>query len=142
MKNNETGRSMVEMLGVLAIIGVLSVAGIAGYSMAMKKIKVNDILSIASQCSILARTYQGIGATTATSCTALGIDPDEIPSGISSASFTGKFEEAVAGQNGHPARVVVNLTAEDNNQCSQLKQMVANTSTCNGSAATLYFLMD
>ena len=35
--NNENGRSMVEMLGVLAIIGVLSVAGIGGYSMAMKK---------------------------------------------------------------------------------------------------------
>ena len=27
---NESGRSMVEMLGVLAIIGVLSVGGIAG----------------------------------------------------------------------------------------------------------------
>ena len=31
-KNDQTGRSMVEMLGVLAIIGVLSVGGIAGYS--------------------------------------------------------------------------------------------------------------
>ena len=30
MKKNESGRSMVEMLGVLAIIGVLSVGGIAG----------------------------------------------------------------------------------------------------------------
>ena len=28
----QTGRSMIEMLGVLAIIGVLSVVGIAGYS--------------------------------------------------------------------------------------------------------------
>ena len=27
--NNESGRSMVEMLGVLAIIGVLSIGGIA-----------------------------------------------------------------------------------------------------------------
>ncbi|MBS6473139.1 MAG: hypothetical protein KH347_02690 [Acetobacter sp.] len=32
---NESGRSMIEMLGVLAIIGVLSVGGIAGYSQAM-----------------------------------------------------------------------------------------------------------
>ena len=37
----EVGRSMVEMLGVLAIIGVLSVSGIAGYSKAMTKFKVN-----------------------------------------------------------------------------------------------------
>ena len=41
MKNNQCGRSMVEMLGVLAIIGVLSVGGIAGYSKAMNKYKIN-----------------------------------------------------------------------------------------------------
>ncbi len=35
------GRSMVEMLGVLAIIGVLSVGAIAGYSKAMTKYKLN-----------------------------------------------------------------------------------------------------
>jgi len=38
-KNNQSGRSMVEMLGVLAIIGVLSVGGISGYSKAMAKYK-------------------------------------------------------------------------------------------------------
>ena len=37
----EKGRSMVEMLGVLAIIGVLSVGAIAGYSKAMMKYKLN-----------------------------------------------------------------------------------------------------
>ena len=36
-----TGRSMVEMLGVLAIIGVLSVGAIASYSKAMMKYKLN-----------------------------------------------------------------------------------------------------
>ena len=38
---NSFGRSMIEMLGVLAIIGVLSVGGIAGYSKAMEKFKIN-----------------------------------------------------------------------------------------------------
>ena len=33
-KGAQVGRSMVEMLGVLAILGVLSVGGIAGYSKA------------------------------------------------------------------------------------------------------------
>lgn len=41
MKKNQSGRSMVEMLGVLAIIGVLSVGAIAGYSKAMTKYKLN-----------------------------------------------------------------------------------------------------
>jgi len=40
-KSNQTGRSMVEMLGVLAIIGVLSVGAIAGYQKAMFKYKLN-----------------------------------------------------------------------------------------------------
>ena len=40
----QTGRSMVEMLGVLAIIGVLSVGGIAAFSAAMDTHHVNEIL--------------------------------------------------------------------------------------------------
>ena len=43
-KNEQSGRSMVEMLGVLAIIGVLSIGGIAGYSKAMAKFRVNKTL--------------------------------------------------------------------------------------------------
>ena len=54
MMNNENGRSMVEMLGVLAIIGVLSVAGIAGYTMAMKRYKANEIVNLASTLYTLA----------------------------------------------------------------------------------------
>lgn len=40
----ERGRSMVEMLGVLAIIGVLSIGAIAGYSTAMKRHRLNEIM--------------------------------------------------------------------------------------------------
>ena len=41
---NPLGRSMIEMLGVLAIIAVLSVGGIAGYSKAMEKFKLNKAM--------------------------------------------------------------------------------------------------
>ena len=41
---NYFGRSMIEILGVLAIIGVLSVGGIAGYSKAMEKWKVTKAI--------------------------------------------------------------------------------------------------
>ena len=66
------GRSMVEMLGVLAIIGVLSVGAIAGYSKAMMKYKlnqhaqavnmlINNVLSIKDklQYNKNGRTYYG-----------------------------------------------------------------------------------
>ncbi len=41
----ETGRSVVEILGVLAVIGVLSVGGIMGYRFAMDKYRANDIVN-------------------------------------------------------------------------------------------------
>ena len=52
-KRSQRGRSMVEMLGVLAIIGVLSVGGVYGYGVAMKKHKANELLH---QASMLATT--------------------------------------------------------------------------------------
>ena len=42
---SQSGRSMIEMLGVLAIIGVLSVGGIVGYSKAMEMWKIDKIVS-------------------------------------------------------------------------------------------------
>ena len=64
--NTQSGRSMVEMLGVLAIIGVLSVGAIAGYSKAMMKYKlnkhaeavnmlINNVLSIKDRFNIMKR---------------------------------------------------------------------------------------
>ncbi|MDY6407100.1 MAG: hypothetical protein SPL08_00150 [Pseudomonadota bacterium] len=60
MKNtNESGRSMVEMLGVLAIIGVLSIGGIAGYTLAMNRYRANEILNAAALVSIAATSAEG-----------------------------------------------------------------------------------
>ena len=42
---NQSGRSMVEMLGTLAIIGVLSIGGIAGYSYGMDKYRANQTIN-------------------------------------------------------------------------------------------------
>ncbi len=68
MRNNENGRSMIEMLGVLAIIGVLSVGGIAGYSKAMSKYRVNktidQISHIAANTRILFSSQKSYAAIT------------------------------------------------------------------------------
>lgn len=56
MRNNEQGRSMIEMLGVLAIVGVLSVGGIAGYSKAMNKFKTNKAIDQVQMISTNIRT--------------------------------------------------------------------------------------
>lgn len=54
---NDSGRSMIEMLGVLAIIGVLSVGGIAGYSKAMRKYRENKTVDQISQILTNIRTF-------------------------------------------------------------------------------------
>ena len=58
-KNMQSGRSMIEMLGVLAIIGVLSVGGIAGYSKAMMKYKINKTVEQIMHISTSVRTLYG-----------------------------------------------------------------------------------
>ena len=50
---NESGRSMVEMLGVLAIIGVLSIGGIAGYTLSMRRYRANQVLDAINKYAVI-----------------------------------------------------------------------------------------
>lgn len=56
MRQNETGRSMVEMLGVLAIIGVLSIGALAGFNMAMLRYKTNELANTIDKLFVLIET--------------------------------------------------------------------------------------
>lgn len=62
MIRNQNGRSMVEMLGVLAIIGIISIGGIAGYSMALNRQKANQLLDIANKLSVSAQTVHAMAS--------------------------------------------------------------------------------
>ena len=57
--SEQKGRSMVEMLGVLAIVGVLSIGGISGYSKAMAKYKINKTVDQVSMLITSIRTAFG-----------------------------------------------------------------------------------
>ena len=43
LKEIQKGRSMIEMIGVLAIVGILSVGSIGGYMFAMTKLRINRV---------------------------------------------------------------------------------------------------
>ena len=80
--NEQSGRSMIEMLGVLAIIGVLSVGGIAGYSKAMNKFKTNKVADNVSMLVANIKTlyaqqnsYAELDNANAVS---MGVVPDEL----------------------------------------------------------------
>ena len=63
MTECEQGRSMVEMLGVLAVMGVLSVGGVAMYTNAMNKHKANEILNEASKRAVMVAAQAMTGKT-------------------------------------------------------------------------------
>lgn len=54
-KQKDKGRSMVEMLGVLAVVGVLTIGGIWGYQYAMNKHKANT-----TQEELSIRAFEGM----------------------------------------------------------------------------------
>ena len=110
-KKLESGRSMIEMLGVLAIIGVLSVGGIAGYSKAMNKFKTNKVadnvsMLVANTKTLYAQqnTYTGLNNENAVS---MGIVPDELV--VKDAQ--GKYKSLVNAFNGPVSIAVSNSTA-------------------------------
>ena len=116
---NENGRSMVEMLGVLAIIGVLSVGGIAGYSKAMNKYKINKTTDQVSMLVANIRTlfssqgnYAGLNNGQAVR---FGVVPEDMYTGTATSasnfSITNAFNGAVTIKSA-PARSSVD-DAED-----------------------------
>ena len=114
----ESGRSMVEMLGVLAIVGVLSIGGITGYSKAMAKYKINKTLDQLSMLITNIRTTFGnqnsyAGLTTATAITY------EIAGKDLSLGQTSKLTNAYNGD----------VTVEDGDAAG---------AACDGSAANAY----
>ena len=55
----QSGRSMIEMLGVLAIIGVLSAGGVVGYTIAMTIYKTNKTVELVRNISTSIKTFYG-----------------------------------------------------------------------------------
>jgi len=126
-KNAQSGRSMIEMLGVLAIIGVLSVGGIAGYSKAMMKYRINKTIE---QITLIAgnvraffapqRSYEGLNSNVAKKAKLV---PDEMWDGNDiknvfgqnvylSTAHTGKQAFSIA-LSGLPREACIELTTQD-----------------------------
>ena len=51
-ETSDSGRTMVEMLGVLAIIGLLSVGGVTGYGRAINAYRANGVVDAAQKAAI------------------------------------------------------------------------------------------
>ena len=77
--HTQSGRSMIEMLGVLAIIGVLSIGGLAGYTMAMNRHRANQVLDYVSRAAVIALTKgDGTQSVNNMDCKVL-LDGEDVP---------------------------------------------------------------
>ncbi len=109
MMKQESGRSMVEMLGVLAIIGVLSIGGIAGYTIAMNRYRANEVLDLAAKVSVMGMTLENTGVS---------VDHEDV-----GAPLPSSITAIAAGQNG-----VVRITwTEDGGDIEEAADNIAGT---------------
>jgi type II secretory pathway pseudopilin PulG len=90
------GRTMVEMLGVLAIVGVLSIGAIAGYSKAMNKRKINKTIDQMTQIInnirnvyVNKRDYSGLNNIEAVN---LGVFPTEMVTDSATGKVTNLYQ--------------------------------------------------
>lgn len=96
-KNEQSGRSMVEMLGVLAIIGVLSIGGISGYSKAMAKYRVNKTLDQISMLVMNIRSLFSASVDYADLSTDIAIQMGIIPGDMRDPDNTAAIVNAYQG---------------------------------------------
>ena len=111
---NESGRSMVEILGVLAIIGVLSVAGIASYTTAMRKHRANELLNEANKraAAIAMQIASGKGSE--------DLSLAEFPETVGSGAAFALYEDTYEGGE----TFTLGLAGVDSDVCQEMKTMV------------------
>ena len=132
----QSGRSMIEMLGVLAIVGVLSVAGIAGYSKAMAKYKTNKVVDQISSLVANIRTtfaahgnYKGLSKSSAyklgiypedmvKSCNTDGYNPQCMKNAFGGEVYIKQMEESESSQ--YASGFVINFAGLSKEACSSI----------------------
>lgn len=115
---HESGRSMIEMLGVLAIMGVITVGAIEMIRLAMNTQKrntvVEEVLQIVTQVRNIHGEYDDFSnINNATIFNAIGMS-DNNPYG-------GKYEVAVDSSNSR--QFVVSITGLSKNECETFTTM-------------------
>ena len=136
---SQSGRSMVEMLGVLAIIGVLSVGGIAGYSLSMRRHRANQVVDIVSKYAVMAYNFchqwlasgnsdwEDIGECSGNNALPFFLDADlgGFPAGVTWVRFDGIDQTDYT--NSGVENVVITVTFSDQKLCQAVASITGRT---------------
>ncbi len=130
MKKQESGRSMVEMLGVLAIIGVLSIGGIAGYMLSMNRFRANSLIDKASKFATIAysakQTEKALGKTDGLIASNFAFSDQKLGTLDSSESIT----LTSFGEDDGKVQVTVKFATDD--VCDTARSILGITTACGG----------
>lgn len=132
-QSSEDGRSMVEMLGVLAVVGVLSVGGITAYKKAMQMHYANTLLNEVSKRAVVVSGQINLGQEPSLS----GFNNQNVIDGV---SFTGITPRDTTFE--------ITATGVKTPVCGQMKQIINESSaihikeTCESDSITFGFNND
>ena len=123
---NQTGRSMVEILGVLAIMGVLSVLGVYSYRYAMLRLKANEVIDFVSMFYTRALASDAGECVELTTNDDIGMPTSDLLDGLSITLTSCPHE----GCGGHIKLEGESLETEEGKKiCSQLVKAFGNEPT-------------
>ena len=135
-KKSQSGRSMVEMLGVLAIIGVLSIGGIAGYTLSMRRHRANQILDLANKYALIIysacqKAFVDGTISSISHCNHRQTIPHFVDANLGSVDITGRSSAYIISRSGEDT-VVVPLAFQDQAVCKAAQSIagVKETNSC------------
>ena len=140
IKQNETGRSMVEMLGVLAVVGVLSIGGVAGYRYAVDKMNANEIINELKKRAITASQQRVLGQDINLAEYGMGAKIKGTYTVTPTTKYNGKASQFALAVSGVPERVCDMILESD---WALPTEMAVNGGSCvegaNGNTMTFAF---
>ena len=139
---SQSGRSMVEMLGVLAIIGVLSVGGIAGYSLSMRRHRANTIIDLAAKYALVVynncqQEIMNGEATSVTNCSSHKITFDNAGVGTKPADIGFLISGFSTDTNTGVDTVLTTISMGDEKLCKAIASITGTSCNSTGTGITI-----
>ena len=143
-KKHESGRSMIEMVGVLAVMGLITAAAFVLITSAMRSQKLSraddDISALAAGIRLLYNNTDSFeGLQSANVLKVLGFDTVKAPYG------GGNYTVAAAKQTNDNDRFTISFDAGDATTCAGLEGRTwanGGKAKCNGSTLNIWFGRD
>lgn len=145
--NNQSGRSMIEMLAVLMIIGIITVTALAGLNQGMKKYYVSkmhtDIQSIAQDVANLYAWKRSYPTSISMSeLCASDIFPDKCDSSSTAPNpFGGSYTVSAAKDSDNTPYLLISASSIPSDACEDLTlkewTYVAKEAACSGSTFSI-----